>query len=173
MMTRVWPCCSRNYARRHCKLPKGVAKYQRPLNSNSFCKWRGSSAEWARHSVLVMLIYNNHTKGCHVLALDLVRSWSFAKPSLLVANNGTASPTPRRVFAYPAIMRRSSMWIDMDLTSIPSTPKPSPERNGDPRLLQPLQEESDLVARRAGIGKLINSAKQDVQVPEFDMNLFF
>ena len=67
-------------------------------------------------------------------------------------------------------MRRSSILIDMDLTS---TRKPSPEKNGDPRPLQPLQEESDLVARRAGIGKLINSAKRDVQVPEFDMNLFF
>src|SRR6266511_1834699 len=99
MMTQVWHCYFHNCARRRYKLPRGVAKYQPPLNSNLFCKWRGCSAEWVRRSILIMLIDNNHTKGCHVLALDLVRSWSFAKPSLLVLNDGIC-PTPSRVFTF-------------------------------------------------------------------------
>ena len=33
--------------------------------------------------------------------------------------------------------------------------------------------DGDLVARKAGMGRLLKSAKQDVQVPEFDMNAFF
>jgi hypothetical protein len=35
------------------------------------------------------------------------------------------------------------------------------------------EEEHDILSRRAGIGGLMKSAKQDVQVPEFDMNAFF
>jgi len=36
-----------------------------------------------------------------------------------------------------------------------------------------IKEESDLAAHRAGLGSLLISAKQDVQVPEFDMDAFF
>jgi hypothetical protein len=32
--------------------------------------------------------------------------------------------------------------------------------------------EGDLVAKKAGLGSLLKTAKQDLQVPEFDMNSF-
>jgi len=35
------------------------------------------------------------------------------------------------------------------------------------------EEESDIFSRKAGLGSLMRSAKQDVQVPEFDMAAFF
>lgn len=36
-----------------------------------------------------------------------------------------------------------------------------------------VKEEGDLAARKIGLGHLMKSAQQDVQVPEFDMNSFF
>lgn len=36
-----------------------------------------------------------------------------------------------------------------------------------------MNEEGDLLARKAGMGNLMKSAKQDVKVPDFDMNAFF
>jgi len=38
---------------------------------------------------------------------------------------------------------------------------------------EPGNEEGDLIARKAGLGNLMKSAKQDVKVPEFDMDAFF
>jgi len=35
-----------------------------------------------------------------------------------------------------------------------------------------IKEEGDLFARKAGMGNLIKSAKQNVQVAEFDMGAF-
>ncbi|KAF9527801.1 RAVE protein 1 C terminal-domain-containing protein [Crepidotus variabilis] len=114
--------------------------------------------------------------GCHVLALDLIRSWSFARPSIPVRTtseaNGPplASPTPR--FFEPAMLRRTSILIDMDPTSMPPTRISSPAvLNG--QQAEQAKEESDKVARKAGIGNLMKTAKHDVQVPEFDMNAFF
>jgi len=123
--------------------------------------------------------------GCHVLALDLVRSWSFARPSTAVhsprgsatAERGTiVVPSPSRPFALePALRRRSSIMIDMDILSLPPTRKPSPVKNTKPNQhsIETIQEESDFFARKAGLGNLMKSAKQDVKVPEFDMDAFF
>lgn len=122
--------------------------------------------------------------GCHVLALDLVRSWSFARPSTVLHSpptsplNGTMNFTATQSLfpLEPAINRRSSIMIDMDLTSIPSTAGSGLSTPSKPQQspgLEKVKEESDLIARKAGLGKLIKSAKQDVQVPEFDMNAFF
>lgn len=107
--------------------------------------------------------------------------------------------------------RRSSILIDMDVSTQPPTRRPSPEPveqnanaalastttidfNGDGAQSRtslslsmdgegglPVREgeekmkedEGDLVARKAGMGSLMKSAKHDVQVPEFDMNAFF
>lgn len=73
------------------------------------------------------------------------------------------------------MLRRSSILIDMDLSSFPPTRRASPERQDDEKVrsIEPIQEESDFFARKAGLGKLIKSAKQDLQVPEFDMDAFF
>lgn len=126
--------------------------------------------------------------GCHVLALDLVRSWSFDRPSVIdmvniVKPNKQESPPPsptlsRRSLFDRAVRRRSSIMIDMPVLSQPPTRTTSPERpitGMQPIKEQPefLQNEGDLFARKVGLGNLMRSAKQDVQVPEFDMNSFF
>ncbi|KAI5897900.1 uncharacterized protein SCHCODRAFT_02565349 [Schizophyllum commune H4-8] len=119
--------------------------------------------------------------GCHILALDLVRSWSFERPAAPVrATNGTdefkppTSPvTQRSHFHHTLHHRRSSMIIDMDIPS--SSPSPSPD------VPTPIPEEpakkpeadGDLQARKAGLGSLMQTAKKDVTVPEFDINSFF
>ncbi|KAF9566167.1 hypothetical protein CPC08DRAFT_733774 [Agrocybe pediades] len=118
--------------------------------------------------------------GCHVLALDLVRSWPFARPSVPVHridNANVAAPTPRRPLFQldPTLRRQSSIMIDMDVSSLPSTRRASPSKQVDAKTpaIGTIQEESDLFARKAGLGNLMKSAKQDVKVPEFDMNAFF
>ncbi|KAJ7042393.1 RAVE protein 1 C terminal-domain-containing protein [Mycena alexandri] len=122
--------------------------------------------------------------GCQVLALDLVRSWTFDRPSMqrsIPAADASAPPSPnvsrRPKFALgPAMRRRSSIIIDMDISSLPPTRSSSPVRVAQipPVIIEePGNEEGDLIARKAGLGNLMKSAKQDVKVPEFDMNAFF
>ena len=65
----------------------------------------------------------------------------------------------------------------MDLFTAPPTRRPSPERRveGEPStslMNETIDEEGDLIARKAGYGSLMKTAKQDVQVPEFDMDSF-
>ncbi|OCH96047.1 WD repeat-containing protein [Obba rivulosa] len=119
--------------------------------------------------------------GCHVLALDLVRSWSFIRPSIPsrraeLLTNGSSSPALSRFVLEPIMRRHSSIMIDMDLLSAPPTRKASPaptQVNGTSASNKDTKDDGDLVARKAGLGSLMKSAKQDVQVPEFDMNAFF
>ena len=119
--------------------------------------------------------------GCHALALDLVRSWSFDRPSLVNHDPTQLAPpsptTTRRLYALEqAMRRRSSIVIDIDPFTAPSTRRtsPKPSENAEPPA-QPMKEtinEGDLVAKKAGLGSLLKTAKQDLQVPEFDMNSF-
>jgi len=122
--------------------------------------------------------------GCHALALDLVRSWSFDRPTHVTYDpvQQIAPPSPttaRRMFALePAMRRRSSIIIDMDLFTAPPTRRPSPEPRGagePPASLmnETINEEGDLIARKAGLGSLLKTAKQDVQVPDFNIDSFF
>ncbi|CAA7258624.1 unnamed protein product [Cyclocybe aegerita] len=120
--------------------------------------------------------------GCHVLALDLVCSWSFARPSTALRNGltsftprGVAAPVPSRPLfpLEPALRRRSTIMIDMDILSLPPTRKASPDSKTQAHPIDIIQEESDLFARKAGLGNLMKSAKHDVNVPEFDMSAFF
>jgi len=75
--------------------------------------------------------------------------------------------------------RQSSILIDMDIPTAPPTRVASPVpriTNDTPSTVGEVvqqQENGDLVARKAGMGRLMKSAKQDVQVPEFDMDAFF
>jgi ubiquitin len=63
--------------------------------------------------------------------------------------------------------------IDMDVASPASTRSVSPNRSLIKVPIQEtIKEESDLIARKAGLGSLLKSAKQDVQVPEFSMDSF-
>lgn len=70
--------------------------------------------------------------------------------------------------------------IDMQIDSEPPTRPASPTQvplvnkaeivtNG----AEVVNAETDLIARKAGIGSLMKSAKQDLSVPEFDMSSFF
>ncbi|KAG2150167.1 RAVE protein 1 C terminal-domain-containing protein [Suillus cothurnatus] len=116
--------------------------------------------------------------GCHALALDLVRSWSFERPSISVPAPTEPPPSPyttlRRSFVLdPKLRRRSSIMIDMDIASPAPTRGVSPDRSlVKVPTQEPIKEESDLLARKAGLGSLLKSAKQDVQVPEFSMDSF-
>jgi len=73
-----------------------------------------------------------------------------------------------------ASRRRSSILIDMQIISPSPTRSPSPGRPAG--LMSPvmnqIREESDFTARKIGLGHLMKSAQQDVQVPEFDMSSF-
>ncbi|KAL0580829.1 regulator of (H+)-ATPase in vacuolar membrane [Marasmius crinis-equi] len=116
--------------------------------------------------------------GCHALALDLVKSWTFEHPAIhekehTAAELAPPSPTISRRSLFSMHRRRSSMMIDMEIPSLPPTRKASPERKPTPIPEEPLKNESDLFARKAGLGSLMQSAKHDVKVPEFDMNAFF
>ncbi|KAJ3560471.1 hypothetical protein NP233_g10818 [Leucocoprinus birnbaumii] len=141
--------------------------------------------------------------GCHVLALDLVRSWSFERPSMAYLrasaqespdatelSHPPPSPTSTRRNAFPLDAslrrRRSSIMIDMDILSLPSPDSTSPTRDDMsasrksiektspvvPTVPTIKEEENDILSRKAGLGSLMKSAKQDVQVPEFDMSAF-
>jgi len=126
--------------------------------------------------------------GCHVLALDLVRSWSFDRPSMMVRDvpdsplrEREKSPPPsptisRRSMFNPANRRRSSILIDMHIPSLPPTRSTSPDllaRSMAPVMEGQVKEDGDFAARKIGLGHLMKSAKQDVKVPEFDMSSFF
>ncbi|KAH9944024.1 RAVE protein 1 C terminal-domain-containing protein [Epithele typhae] len=124
--------------------------------------------------------------GCHALALDMVRTWSFQRPSTVVRDSARAlrrppSPVSTRFALEPALRRQSSILIDIDVSTAPPTrhasPSSSPTCGVSPvtpmKVKEELKEEGDLVARKAGIGSLMKSAKQDVKVPEFDMDAFF
>ncbi|KAF8641123.1 hypothetical protein AX17_000765 [Amanita inopinata Kibby_2008] len=116
--------------------------------------------------------------GCHVLALDLLRSWSFERPSSrlspLVARKPSVAANLKAMFTLePALRHRSSILIDMDVSSLPPTRPISPPQGSEKSTAHDtLKEGLDLVARKVGIGNLMKHAKKDVQVPEFDMNAF-
>ncbi|KAG8219687.1 RAVE protein 1 C terminal-domain-containing protein [Butyriboletus roseoflavus] len=117
--------------------------------------------------------------GCHALALYLVRSWSFERPTTAARNDAAqmqAPPSPisprRTLTNSPFLRRRSSILIDMDVESKILPGRQTPESGPRGVAQETIKEESDLAARKAGLGSLIKSAKQDVQVPEFNMDAF-
>lgn len=67
--------------------------------------------------------------------------------------------------------------IDMDIESEPPTRRASPVGrpvNGIPVIPEEVvTDEGDLIARKAGIGSLMKSAKENSNVPDFDMSAFF
>jgi len=93
----------------------------------------------------------------------------------------------------------SRILIDMDMLTEPPTRRASPElkdldelksekgvrasglaslplpgTEGESMLddLEHMKTEGDLLSRKAGLGNLIKSAKQNIQVPDFDMSSF-
>lgn len=143
-----------------------------------FCRMGKSHINMWRLLVLIICL------GCHVLGLDLVRSWSFERPSTIIRETPMSSmrdeerSSRHSMFALePAMRRRSSIIIDMDIPSLPPTRSASPTRRApsmEPTIPEePIKDEGDFLARKAGLGSLMKSAKHDVQVPEFDMGAFF
>jgi hypothetical protein len=75
----------------------------------------------------------------------------------------------------PASRRRSSILIDMYIPSLPPTRSTSPGQFAGPMPLvteEQVKDKGDFAARKIGLGHLMKSAKQDVTVPEFDINSF-
>lgn len=128
---------------------------------------------------IILTVAYSHSIGCHVMALDLVRTWSFQRPSLIVpdrkpkANPEPSSPISTRLTLEPALRHRASVFIDMDPVTRPASPAPNAvdasarSPHGQPK------EEGDALTRKAGLGILMKTAKQNVSVPEFDMGAFF
>ncbi|PCH33750.1 hypothetical protein WOLCODRAFT_129949 [Wolfiporia cocos MD-104 SS10] len=119
--------------------------------------------------------------GCHVLAIDLVRTWSFQRPSIVPQDTKQPfrppGPISTRFALDPSMRRRSSILIDMEPATGPPTravsPAPQPTNgvySADP---DKKPDDGDLAARKVGLGTLMKTAKQDVHVPEFDMSAFF
>lgn len=114
----------------------------------------------------------------------------------------SSTPTATLAIPFALAMRKrreSKILIDMDMLTEPPTRRASPELKDldepEPRTgagtselphwtsletkgengldeLEHLKDEGDLLSRKAGLGGLIKSAKQNVQVPEFDMSSF-
>lgn len=171
---------------RLCRLQKVPAKYPDVPSSILSFRLHECSAGWVSlmSSTTCIAMLTNWLAGCHALALDLVRTWSFERPSVTIPDGPSSRPPPSPVSARfalePALLRRSSILIDMDVTTAPPTrgasPAPRLTENGRPASPTRMEEElkeGDVDARKAGLGSLIKSAKQDVKVPEFDMNAFF
>lgn len=181
--------CSLSFEPRPYRLQKARARSPASLNLISCCRCRVCFVGWVR--ILFLPIgFSDIYPGCHVLALDLVRSWSFDRPSVVIRDRDEdtfggrdKSPPPpsptmsRRSMFDLASRRRSSIMIDMQITDLPPTRSASPERPAGVISTvieeEKIKEEGDLFARKVGLGNLMKSAKQDVQVPEFDMSSFF
>ncbi|CAE6472515.1 unnamed protein product [Rhizoctonia solani] len=134
--------------------------------------------------------------GCHPLALAITTSWSFDRPTLptqgAVRRNSSVSSAPssptlsRRGEIQPRPRnhtRRKSLIMDMDISALPPTrtvspvpevPTPLPLETGAPKgePLSTLKESDAIQPRKTGIGSLMQAAKQEVKVPEFDMGAF-
>jgi hypothetical protein len=122
--------------------------------------------------------------GCHVLALDLVKNWTFTRPDDVLPDkrfntNGQAHRQLR-----PEHMRRQSMAlrnhrrqptvvIDMDLPSDPPTRTGSPTRKIPEKIVTttpsvPIEQPQ----QSASFGSLLKAAKQVSRVAEFDLSSF-
>lgn len=106
--------------------------------------------------------------GCHVMALDLVRSWTFSRPPIPVHPAITPaphSPVMSKFSLEQALNRRTSVIMDIDIANL------VPVEEVEQGLTSPT--EKDMFARKTGLGNLMKAAKQTAQVPDFDMNAFF
>lgn len=180
-MTRVSRSCSLNCDPRRYRLPRELVRSPEGESLTLSCKLRECSAGWVSviYSIFALHDLDGVRVGCHALALYLVRSWSFERPTT-AARNDTAqaqrppSPiSPRRTLTTsPFLRRRTSILIDMDVEPKTLSRRQSAELAPHGVARETIREESDLAARRAGLGSLMKSAKHDVQVPDFNMDAF-
>ena len=92
----------------------------------------------------------------------------------------SSPPVIRRSLGGTLRARRSSLLIDIEIPSLPTTrptsPSPVPLTTVPEQFTSPSVSgatDADIKAKRTGLGSLMKSAKKDVTVPEFDMNAFF
>ena len=123
--------------------------------------------------------------GCHSLALQLVKSWPFDRPTMQrripgasTEESDTVAPLPVHIHSPASVFlkhrRRSSILIDMEISSDPSTRATTPETPiSKDETPEGGKKEADASTPKTGLGSLMKSAKQDISVPEFDMNAFF
>lgn len=127
-------------------------------------------------------LYAEHVcvPGCHALALHLVMSWSFERPTSPFVRNTTTTnietdavpelPGPTAIrrpsSGIPDLNRRKSMIVDMDVPSDPSTRAATPDTTNSP-------VNNNGVGKASEFKSLLKTAKQDVTVPEFNMDSFF
>jgi len=180
-MTQVLRSCFLNCDPRRYRLPRGLVRSPEGESSALSCKLRECSVGWVRVicSIFALHDLDSVRVGCHALALYLVRSWSFERPTTAAQNDAPQMQRPpspislrRTLAANQFLRRRTSILIDIDVESKTLSRRQPPELalHGVPQ--ETTREESDLAARRAGLGSLIKSAKHDVQVPEFSMDAF-
>jgi hypothetical protein len=110
------------------------------------------------------------------LALDLVHSWAFRQPTDLMGSyqsstqNSDSLASGRPFFSLAN--RRSSILIDIPVPSLPPTRASSPTQEVKSAFQQNAAGK-EIQVKKTGLGSLMKTAKQDVQVPEFDMGSFF
>lgn len=181
LMTPVSRSCSLNCDPRRYRLRQELVRSLEGESSTLSCKLRECFVGWVSVVYSISALYNlaDVRVGCHALALYLVRSWSFERPTTVARNDAaqTQAPpspiSPRRTLTNsPFLRRRSSILIDMDVESKALPGRQSLEFDPHGVTQETIKEESDLAARKAGLGSLIKSAKHDVQVPEFNMDAF-
>lgn len=139
--------------------------------------------------------------GCHALALALTTSWSFDRPILptqgAVRRNSSVSNASEQAPASPTFSRRpeiqaprlgrsrtrrQSIIMDMEISALPSTPRavspvpevPTPAPPEVPKEEKPEQPDINKIEmpKKTGLGSLMQAAKKEVHVPEFDMGAF-
>lgn len=131
-----------------------------------------------------MRLASDDLLGCHALALALVKTWKFERLEVLAKlrpvekSEDVLDPLPtvssRPSFGFGRHSRRASILIDMDVPSDPSTRATSPVQKSAQSTEEQAQTKSPTsLQKKTGLGTLMKSAKQDVNVPEFDMNAFF
>jgi hypothetical protein len=152
-----------------------------------FCRM---GEHWPSQHLLLDLNQLLHL-GCHVLALDLVKNWSFDRmapqgttkaiyphfaDSASEADSDIVPSSPRTRRSY--LRRRSSVIIDMDIPSSKMVSGVSPALKSSDLPETVIEEEGngedpEVKKRKEGLGSLLQNAKRDVTVPEFDMGAFF
>lgn len=171
LMTRALLYCFPNCAQRRSKLQKEPAKFQESRSSILSSKSPESFVAWVCVHRSIINYSVTSPIGCHTLALDVVRSWSFERPSAASRVAVALPPSPkmsRMVSMDHFLHRRSSILIDINVEAQTPSGQRTPQYPQHTKV-----EEPDFVARKAGLGSLMRSAKLDAQVAEFDINTWF
>ncbi|KAK4688553.1 rabconnectin-3a, partial [Tremellales sp. Uapishka_1] len=108
--------------------------------------------------------------GCHSLALDLLRSWSFERPFFPRPTPQSPAYVRRPSFMLSATGRRESMVNDLTTDHGILAPDPKVERISEEK-----EKEEETKEAPKKVGNLMKELKQDVAqgAMEFDMGSFF